>query len=175
MNNLVRKLIGRFYGFQAQIDTLTEKLQELSWDKVFGMWTRTAFLQFCRIMPRGQRTVVFVDLDRIHSLNRTLGYSEVDKRVKCAFSIPLRSSDIVARWYSGDEIVILFDNDRDSALAKVHELELSAAAQGLTFTHEIGTWNVGVESIVDVVDGLSSANRLKQESGGEAGREPGER
>lgn len=166
--------MGRMFGFQAQIDTLTEKLQELSWDKVFGMWTRTAFLQFCRVMPRGHRTVVFIDLDRIHSLNHELGYTEVDRRVKSAFSIPMRSSDIVARWYSGDEIVILFDNDHDSALAKVQALGASAAGQGLTFTFEVGAWEVGVQDIVEVIGGLSAANRRKQaaaEAGGGAGRE----
>ncbi len=157
-----------FLGFQNQIDTLTTKLQELSWDSVFGMWTRTAFLQFCRVMPRGERTVVFIDLDRIHELNREKGYAEVDRRVKAAFSIPLRSSDVIARWYSGDEIVILFDNDRESALQKLQELQASAAAQGLSFTHEVGTWNVGVKGVVDVVDALSSANRLKRAAGGEA-------
>ena len=170
----IRKIIGRALGFQAQIDSLTEKLQELSWDKVFGMWTRTAFLQFCRIMPRGHRTVVFIDLDRIHSLNHELGYTEVDRRVKATFSIPLRSSDIVARWYSGDEIVILFDNDHESALAKVQALTASAAHQGLTFSFEVGTWEVGVQDIVEVIGGLSAANRMKQaaaEAGGAAGRE----
>jgi diguanylate cyclase (GGDEF)-like protein len=164
----LRKAIGRLLGFQNEIDALTEKLQELSWDSVFGMWTRTAFLQFCRVMPRGERTVVFIDLDRIHELNREKGYAEVDRLVRAAFSIPMRSSDIVARWYSGDEIVILFDSDREGALRKVHELEESAATLGLTFTCEVGTWNVGVQGIVDVVDALSSANRLKQDAAGGA-------
>ena len=165
------KTIGRALGYQQQIDSLAAKLEELSWDSVFGMWTRTAFLQFCRIMPRGERTLVFIDLDKIHELNHAKGYAEVDRRVKAAFSIPMRSSDIVARWYSGDEIVILFDNDRESALQKLHALEESAAAQGLSFSFEVGTWNVGVQGIVDVVDALSSANRLKQGAGGaEAGR-----
>ncbi len=113
-------------------------------------------------MPRGERTLVFIDLDRIHALNHKHGYAEVDRRVRSTFSIPLRSSDIVARWYSGDEIVILFDNDRESALAKVGELEASAAREGLTFTFEIGTWEVGAQDVVDVVSALSAANRERQ-------------
>jgi GGDEF domain-containing protein len=159
-------------GFQAQIDSLTLKLQEMSWDKVFGMWTRTAFLQFCSVMPRGERTVVFIDLDRIHTLNNSHGYAEVDRRVRNAFSIPRRSSDVVARWYSGDEIVILFDNDLDSAMAKIAELEVSSAGQGLSFTFETGTWKVGAQDIVDVVNSLSSANRLKQAGRKEVRDEP---
>jgi GGDEF domain-containing protein len=164
------KTIGRALGYQQQIDSLSAKLEELSWDSVFGMWTRTAFLQFCRVMPRGDRIVVFMDLDHIHDLNHLHGFAEVDRRVKATFSIPLRSSDVVARWYSGDEIVILFDNDRDSALAKVRELEASAARQGLTFTFEVGRWRVGEQDVVEVVNTLSAAsaaNRLRQ-----AAREP---
>jgi GGDEF domain-containing protein len=159
------KTIGRALGYQQQIDSLSAKLEELSWDSVFGMWTRTAFLQFCRVMPRGERILVFIDLDRIHDLNHSLGYAEVDRRVKSTFSIPLRSSDVVARWYSGDEIAILFDNDRDSAIAKVRELESSAAVQGLTFTFEVGQWRVGEQDVVDVMNALSAANRRRQANG----------
>src|SRR3972149_6988341 len=99
----VKALIGRILGYQSEIEALNRKLQELSWDQVFGMWTRTAFLQFCRVMPRGRRALVFIDLDHIHELNHKLGYAEVDRRVRSTFSIPLRSSDIVARGDSGDE------------------------------------------------------------------------
>jgi GGDEF domain-containing protein len=159
------KTIGRALGYQQQIDSLAAKLEELSWDSVFGMWTRTAFLQFCRVMPRGERIVVFIDLDHIHDLNHSLGYAEVDRRVRSTFSIPLRSSDVVARWYSGDEIVILFDNDRDSAVAKVKELEASASGQGLSFTFEVGQWRVGEQDVVDVVNALSAASRVRQTDG----------
>jgi diguanylate cyclase (GGDEF)-like protein len=163
MKRQFRKIIGNILGFQDEIDELRSRINELSWDSVFGMWTRTAFLQFCRVMPRGQRTVVFIDLDRIHSLNHSHGYTEVDRMVREAFAIPLRQSDIVARWYSGDEIVILFDNDRSSALMKIQELERSAARQGLSFTHETGVWDVGSTDIVEVVNDLSTRNKRKQE------------
>jgi diguanylate cyclase (GGDEF)-like protein len=161
MKQYFRKIIGNLFGFQTEIDDLRSRINELSWDSVFGMWTRTAFLQFCRVMPRGQRTIVFIDLDRIHSLNNRHGYTEVDRMVREAFSIPLRQSDIVARWYSGDEIVILFDNDRDSAVRKIQELERSAARQGLSFSHEMGVWDVGSTDIIEVVNGLSTRNKRK--------------
>ncbi len=158
----LRHLAGRLFGFHAEIDALKGRIQELSWDRVFGMWTRNAFLQFCKVMPRGERTVVFIDLDRIHALNHRLGYAEVDRRVKGTFSIPLRSSDIVARWFSGDEIVILFDTNPDSALTKVREIEASAAEHGLTFTFAVGTWEVGVQGIEDVVTSLSTEARKRR-------------
>jgi GGDEF domain-containing protein len=155
----LRRLYGRLFGFHQEIQELEKRVQELSWDEPFGMWTRGAFLQFCRVMPRGERVVVFIDLDDIHDKNILLGYGEVDKRIKAAFDIPMRRSDIVARWYSGDEIVVLFDSDRAGAIKKVQEIRSNAAAQGLSFRYEIGTWRVGVESIVDAVGNLSDKSR----------------
>ena len=152
---MFKKLVGKLFGFEKEILDLRQQVQELSWDSSFGMWTRGAFLQFCDIMPRGRRIVVFIDLDQIHDLNEELGYTEVDRRVKATFSMPFRRSDVVARWYSGDEIVILFDADREGTERKVAQLEKSAAGQGFTFKYEIGEWEVGKEIIEDVVGTLA--------------------
>ena len=50
---MFRKFVSEIFGFNREIDELKHRIQELSWDEPFGMWTRGAFLQFCRIMPRG--------------------------------------------------------------------------------------------------------------------------
>ena len=152
---MIRKLIGRITGFQKEIDKLNQKIVDLSWDEPFGMWTRTAFLHVCSVMPRGSRVIAFIDIDDVHGLNGTYGYSAVDDKVKSAFSIPLRSSDLVARWYSGDEIVILFDTDHRGAERKINELQENALKYGITFQYVMGLWEVGRTSVVDVVDGLS--------------------
>jgi len=165
--NLLQRIVGRLFGFHDTIRDLERKVEELSWDDAFGMWTRSAFLQLCRVMPRQKRVVVFIDLDDIHGRNLQWGYVEVDRRIKKAFAIPLRRSDIVARWYSGDEIVILFDSDEQGAVRKVEELKRSAARQDLTFEYEIGAWDVGVESISDVVEALTERNRRRARSAGE--------
>jgi GGDEF domain-containing protein len=86
------------------------------------MWTRNAFLQFCHVMPRDVRWVAFIDMNKIHELNEELGYTEVDRRIKETFSVPFRRSDVVARWYSGDYIVILFDADGSGAGHKIEQL-----------------------------------------------------
>ena len=70
-------------------------------------------------MPRDMRWVAFIDMNKIHELNEELGYTEVDRRMKETFSVPFRRSDVVARWYSGDEIVILFDADEGGAERKI--------------------------------------------------------
>lgn len=159
---MLREAVGRIFGLQREIKDLRTKVEELSWDEPFGMWTRGAFLQFCRVMPRGIKTVVFLDFDEIHSLNRRFGYSEVDRRVRSTFSIPFRRSDLVARWFSGDEIVILLDCDREGAELKIAQLRESARRHGLTFTYEIGEWDVGRQSIFKVIEKLSTKNCRKK-------------
>lgn len=157
----LRRRLGSILGYERHIRDLECKIRELQWDQTFGMWTRVAFIQLCSVMPRATRIVAFVDLDDIHDLNHTLGYPEVDRRIRAAFSIPWRSSDLVSRWYSGDEIVILFDGDEAGARLKMTELEQSARTHGLGFSFEIGTWAVGHDDIVAVVNLLSDRNRRK--------------
>ena len=117
----MRKLVGRLFGFEAE---LQEQIQELQWDRLFGMLTLGAFIQHCGVMPRGVRNIAFIDLDDIN---------EVDDRVRATFPAPFRRSDIFARWYSGDEIVIPVDSDRQGGERKLHELSQSAVSNGLSF------------------------------------------
>lgn len=70
--------------------------------------------------------------------------------------MPFRRSDVVARWYSGDEIVILFDADEVGAGRKIEQLIESAAEQGMTFYAELGQWEVGKVTIEDTVDELAN-------------------
>ncbi|MEW6755701.1 MAG: hypothetical protein AB1505_32695 [Candidatus Latescibacterota bacterium] len=153
---MFRRLVARIFGFEREVARLRQQIRALSWDSSFGMWTRGAFLQFCEVMPRGRRFLAFMDLARIHQLNQELGYAEVDRRVQATFALPLRRSDIVARWYSGDEIVILFDSDRAGAERKMAELADSARRQGLTFVHRIGEWEVGRQEVEQVVNALAA-------------------
>ncbi|MDP7449931.1 MAG: hypothetical protein QF689_15160 [Candidatus Latescibacteria bacterium] len=152
---MLRELVGRLFGFDKEILGLRDKVRELSWDDAYGVYTRPAFLQFAQIMPRARRIIAFIDLDDIHRLDQELGYAEVDRRVQATFSVPFRRSDIVARWYSGDELVILFDSERIGAERKMEELAVAAAAEGLSFKFDIGEWDVGKEPVDDVIEGLT--------------------
>jgi GGDEF domain-containing protein len=50
--------------------------------------------------------VVFLDLDDLHRLNSEWGYAEVDRRIRSVLNF--RQEDLViARWYSGDEIIAI--------------------------------------------------------------------
>ncbi len=162
---VLRRLIGRLFGFQEEIERLEQQLQDLSWDTAFGMWTRAAFLQFCHVMPRGRRILLFLDLDAIHGMNERYGYEQVNRLVKTTFSVSFRRSDVVARWFSGDEIVILFDSDAIGAERKIAQLQESARQQGLTFKYEVGEWVVGKQAVEDVVEELGRKVGLQKEHG----------
>ena len=95
--------------------------------------------------------------------DQELGYTEVDRRVQSTFSVSFRRSDIVARWYSGDEIVILFDSERDGAERKMEELAVAGRAEGLTFKFAIGDWDVGKDAVEKVIEELSHQVALQKE------------
>lgn len=159
---MLRNLVARLFGFDKEILELREKVQELSWDSAYGMYTRPAFVQFAQVMPRGRRVLAFIDLDRIHRLDQELGYAEVDRRIHQTFLVHFRRSDIVARWYSGDEIVILFDSERVGAERKMDELIAAAAQEGLSFKYDLGEWDVGKEPVEDVIEELSRNVMMKK-------------
>ena len=152
---MLKRWVGKLFGFDAEISQLRRQVDELSFDNAFGMWTRGAFLHFCHVMPRGPRIIAFIDLNKIHKLNEEYGYAEVDRRVRDTFAVTFRRSDVVPRWYSGDEIVILFDSDLEWAEGKIVELKESAKIQQLTFHHALGEWEVGKSNIEDVVEELA--------------------
>lgn len=152
---MLKKLIGKLFGFETEIDLLKEQISQLSMDPVFGMWTRNAFLQFSQVMPRGLRVIAFLDLDNLHQLNDQYGYEEVNRRIRDIFSVPFRRSDLIARWFSGDEIVILFDADQEFALRKIGQLEEAARQQGMGFHFQLGIWDVGKDPVEKVIDELS--------------------
>jgi GGDEF domain-containing protein len=139
----------------ARIKELEERIDYLSKDPVYGIWTRAAFLQFCNVMPRGLRAVIFIDFDNIHGLNEQIGYTEVDRRIRATLTLDFRSSDLIARWYSGDEVVILIDGNLDIAEMKITELKENAHSNGLGFEYTLGLREVGKEPIEIVVNELS--------------------
>ena len=147
--------LGNLIDIQGEIDELRLKVAELCWDEPFGMLTRNAFLQRCRELPRIPCRIVFIDLDDIGDLNLRYGYKEVDRRIKSIFNGFYNPKELVARWYSGDEIVVLFDDVPDVA-QRMHELQLAAHTQGITFVYATGVWQVGDFSVEEIVDSLSS-------------------
>lgn len=134
---------------------LLQQVAELSWDEPFGMLTRPAFLQYCYQLPGKRRWVAFIDLDNIGSLNLSHGYTEVDRRVRTVFAGFHHRQDIVARWYSGDEIVILFSG-ANNPFATMVELLSEARKVELAFIFQIGVWDSNVDTIENAINELAS-------------------
>lgn len=140
---------------------LRQQVAELSWDEPFGMLTRPAFLQLCRQLPVMPRWVAFLDMNNIGSLNLAHGYTEVDRRIRALFAGFRNRQDIVARWYSGDEIVILFAGSKSPQAAMI-DLVAKAGEVGLEFIYQTGVWDSRHGTIEQTVNGLSrSAGRRK--------------
>jgi len=146
-----------------QIALLQSEIDELGWDTNFGMFTRNALLRYCRTLESGARQVAFVDLEAIHSLNLLYGYAEVDARVRATFDTPWRNLHTVARWFSGDEIAVVFDEETSTKQAHMQmcELESRAQAQGLGFDWALGRWEIGSESIEEAVGRLAEVVRCR--------------
>ena len=151
---MIRKLVGRVFGFDAEIAHLERKVKELGWDQCFGMFTRPAFLEVCRMQPRITRAVAFLDFDRIHELNHEVGYEEVNRRIRAVFNGSLRRSDLVGRHFSGDEVVVVLDtDDRAVAMRLLEGLLNKAREHGLSFTYALGLWEKD-RSLQEVTDRL---------------------
>ena len=152
---MIKHWLGRFLKIQAEIDALQIKLNELSWDDTFGMLTRNGFLHLCREISPQVRKVVFIDLDGIGDLNLELGYVEVDRRIKSIFNGFSISNEIVARWYSGDEIVLVFD-DLTASDHRIQQLYKEAEEAGISFVYASGIWHKQHTPINEIVDRLSA-------------------
>lgn len=148
-------------SLRDEIRTLQAELAELSWDAPFGMLTRNAFLHACRNIQSGIHRMAFIDLDDIGELNLRIGYNEVDRLIFAAFACLRGGSDIVARWYSGDEIVILFAAGSDPQDA-IERLIRSAAAAHLSFHFQIGVWDAGRETVEQAITVLSRQTNLSK-------------
>jgi GGDEF domain-containing protein len=121
------------------------------------MYTRAALLAMSGSELRGRKSVVFLDLDRVHELNLLYGYAEVDRRIRAAFSSNTRRSDMwAARWWSGDEVLLVLDCGTDQTEAVVQRLQQSAKEQELSFTHAVGRWNGDAEDLTSLVERLST-------------------
>jgi hypothetical protein len=144
---------------RARIRELERAIRALSWDDAFGMLTRQGLLHAASVQPRGTRPVIFLDLDGIHTLNQQIGYEEVNRRIHATFQdAGLRHSDIVGRWYSGDEIVIITDGDPQAVIEKLTQ---AARANGVTFTHASGAWDSGLPIATTISDLAAHVADLK--------------
>jgi len=90
-----------------------EILKKYRIDSAFGCYTRNALeMEIWPVVKEQIRYIIFADVDEMRVANQKFGYAQTDRKIRKA--ITAREGDIVvARWYSGDELVFfLLDGPR---------------------------------------------------------------
>ena len=154
---MVRKLIGKWLGYEAQIVELEEQVKALGYDSVFGVYCRNAFLSMCKKQSRSKKVFIYLDFDGIHRLNTEWGYEEVNRKIKDLFK-NLRSDALVGRLFSGDEICIsLSTEDMNEAEVAAQRLEEEAEKRGLSFTYEMSDPVYPSECLEDLINAMAES------------------
>lgn len=103
------------------------RVRRSHYDPAFGMLSRAGVDARLRGV-KGAYDVLFIDLDHVHEL----GYPAVDARVRAAFQLRRGDAQLIGRWYSGDEILVIAPAGDGVGLAQ--RLAQRLAAQGLSAT-----------------------------------------
>ena len=105
-----------------RLHALEAEIAALETDAAYGIASRPGLdRHWQRRQSQSQgHEVVFMDLDGLHALNERLGYGEVDRRIRTALALREGDTYFIARWYSGDEIVLLVPKgDAAGAAARI--------------------------------------------------------
>lgn len=150
---------------EESLDALKEHVQRLSFDDAFGMLTRPAILHHAAKLPARMYFVLFFDIDGTGALNQRLGYEEVNRRVRASFAPAFRITDLVGRWYSGDEILAVIPHDSRMLVGLIARLSRQAEANGLSFTYAFIAWGHPEETLLATAGRVSThVLAKKQES-----------
>jgi GGDEF domain-containing protein len=118
---------------QKRIKELERKLETYSVDPSYEVFTRSAIFDKLEAVRGQARYIVFLDIDNLHHLNATTpGHHEaVNQKIRRALHI--RAEDVLfpARWYSGDELIIVLSGEPSSFCARLLE---AFAREGMSFT-----------------------------------------
>ena len=148
----------------SSVPALLEHIRKLSHDDSFGMLTRPALLHQAGQLHGPSYIVAFIDLDHLRVHNQAHGYDEVNNRVRKTFRPALRYCDLVGRWFSGDELVLILSPNDEMAQGLIDRLHLHATANNLSFTHAVATWRPASQRLVTVINKLSVIVTLKKAS-----------
>lgn len=127
-------IVAELTTFEAALTALADAhgaIAELDSDPAWGGCSPSGLRYRLRRQPSGRYGVVVLDLDNLHTLNDTLGHTEVDCRMRAAMQ--LRHSDVLrGRWQFGDEVVLIVPTEdvRDVAARLLIDMQ----AHGLSAT-----------------------------------------
>lgn len=144
------------FGFEHEISLLRRKYEKMLWDPNFEIFSRAGLDEMIENSRDEYRTVAFIDFDDIHRLNRQYGYDDVNRRIRSTLSRLAKAPEVfVARWYSGDEMVVLSGYDEATTESLVEEALRSGEHNGVPFTHQTGEWDNSTP-FKDTVEELSN-------------------
>jgi len=118
---------------QVRISELEAALEAAHQDPEFMIFNRTGIDARWHHRPHDVDTVIFFDIDNIHSHNEEWGYADTDAHIRAVMS---RINHVwLFRWFSGDEFGLLCSAlDAPGFAARVERL---LQAEGMTATFGI--------------------------------------
>ena len=112
---MLRKLLGYALGFNKEIAHLKKELSLLSFDKTWGMHTKSALSHLNGFSTNDHMvTVALLYFNELEQQRQEIGEVEVDNRVRAIFKQPLRQADTIVRW-DDDEVAMVFATDNGGA------------------------------------------------------------
>jgi GGDEF domain-containing protein len=125
-----------------------ETIRLLSTDKAFGILTRNAI--DLAIEDRDKPfNILFVDFNNVHNLNKILGYKRVNAIFREIFEEYKHAHpfDLLGRYFSGDEIVIISNTDGDS-LSRFSSLKSISDKHNMSFKSMTFLNQTSIEDII---------------------------
>jgi GGDEF domain-containing protein len=128
-----KDLESRIRELEAKLQHRDETIERLSLDPAYGISTRAALDIRLPLLSDRARFLVFLDIDYLHDLNQKLPGKHDEANQKISRALHVRSEDVLirARWYSGDEIVIILSGDPELFIERLKE---SFAREGMSAT-----------------------------------------
>lgn len=118
------------------LDKIRRRIDGLRVDKPFGILTRNALEE--ELQKLDGFNCLFLDFEDVHKLNAQYGYDYVNELMQKVFAtFPFRKTDLVGRWFSGDEILIATNADDIQGLGLRLKLFVKEVSNGkLNFRYE---------------------------------------
>lgn len=152
---MLRRYVSWLFGFDREVESLRRKYEKMLWDPNFEIFSRAGLDELIESSTDEYRTVAFIDFDDMHRLNQQFGYDDVNRRIRSTLCRLSKAPQVfVARWYSGDEMVVLSAHDEAVTESLVEEASKAGAYFGVPFTHQVGGWD-GKTPFRHIVDDLS--------------------
>lgn len=157
-------LLDQLVKTQQQLKEAHRAMHALLLDPTYGCYSRSGLEQRWHARQPDHDTLVFFDLDGLHDANERLGYHEVDRRIAAALKVD-RTTIILGRYYSGDELVLLCSAADAPGLAQ--RIRAQLAVHGLSATFGITPITTpDLTSAVEPAATLVQAAKARQERGG---------